>query len=353
MAIIVHTSDVHLSSDHLERIEALENILSIAEEKNADVVTIGGDLFESEVDANNLRSDLRDIFSGWSYDIIVIPGNHDKKAFMEDLFFGENLEAKVNKPFEQAIIGEGEVKITCLPYTKSPDDELLVSLKERDSFNGSEILLLHCSLDAPISNRAVGDEREERYFPISKSKLGELGFDYYLSGHYHNLHKIEISKEGTFIYPGTPSSVTQKETGPRKIAILDTKKNQIDFQSLETFHYDNLDLEVYPNQEEEALDKIEQWVKKRANRKVEASINVSGHITIDETSFHEALEKVSQGIPFSNQTILVDQVLKHPLFQSFEEKLDEKEFDDEKLEKELRQRTIKVFSELLSGGKLS
>jgi len=352
MSTIIHTSDVHLSLEYPERIEALENILSIADEKDADIVTIGGDLFESEVDAENLRSKLRDRFSGRSYDILVIPGNHDEKAFQEDLFFGENLQAKVNKPFEEVIISDEEIKIICLPYTNYPDDDLLVSLKERDSFDGTEILLLHCSLDAPIHNRAVGDESEERYFPISKSKLRELGFDYYLSGHYHNSHRIKISKKSTFVYPGTPSSVTKKETGPRKIVILDTEKDNIDFQSLDTFHYDNLSLEVFPGEEEQVLDEIEGWVKKRTDRNVEASISVSGHITLDETSFNQALEEVSQGIPFSNQTMLVDRVLKHPLFKSFKEKLEGREFENEKLEQEIWQRTIQVFSELSSGGKL-
>lgn len=353
MVRLLHTADVHLSPEYPERQAALEELLSLAEEQDTDLVTIGGDLFDSAVDAEELRADLRQLFSDRPYPILTIPGNHDEEAFREDLFFGEDFQPAVTEPFEHVTIDEADVRITCLPYTQRPTDDLLVAFKEREPFDGTEILLLHCSLEAPFSDRVVGEEQEQRYFPVSKATLAEFDFDYYLAGHYHSPHRVELRNESTFVYPGTPASVTRSETGPRNVAILDTEEDQLSLHSIETFHYDHLEVEIVPGEEEGVLEEIEEWADTRAERNVEASITVTGHITMDEAAFNDALEDASRDIPVSNQTSLVDRVVTHPLYQSFEAKLEEREFEDEALEDEIRDRTLRVFSELVSGGRLS
>jgi len=354
MVKIIHTSDLHLSTDNPERLEALEEVLSLAEKRKADLVTIGGDLFDSEVDAENLRSELRDMFSDRSFEIIAIPGNHDSKAFRKNLFFGENFQAAVEEPYEEIVIDEEEVKIICLPYTPYPDEDLLVSLKEMGPFAGTKILLLHCSLEAPISDLAVGEEEEGKYFPISKDILKQLGFDYYLSGHYHHPPREEkLSSDSIFVYPGSPVSITQKEITPRNVVLLETEQDRLEFQTLETFHFDHLEIQLSPGGEDEALEKIEKWATERTKRNTKASIEVKGHIEMGENIFNESLKEASKTLSVSNQTKTVEQVLKHPLYQSFESKLKEREFDEEELRDDIRERVVRVFSDLFSGGRLS
>jgi len=353
MVKIIHTSDVHLSSDYPERVEALEKVLDFAEENNADLVTIGGDTFDSELQAEKLRSELRDIFSGQSYDILVIPGNHDKEAFREDLFFGDNFKSIIEKPFEEIIIDDGNVKIIGLPYTPYPEEELLLALKEREKFEGTEILLLHCTLGFHYFNQSVGSEEEKSYFPISKNLLSDLSFDYYLSGHFHNSNKVRISKNSTFVYPGTPASVNSNETGPRYVATLDTVEDEISLKTIDTFHYDILEMDVLPGEEEKALKKIEEWTNEKIDKNVDLSIIVNGHITMDESKFNHSLLKASQDISVKNRTSTVDKIVNHPLYKSFEEKLKKMDIEDRGFEREIRKRTLKVFSELSSRGKIT
>lgn len=351
MPRILHTADVHLAADHPERREALEAVLQLAEAEDADLVTVGGDLFDSDVDAGSLRPQLRDLFADRPYQVLTIPGNHDEAAFQDDLFFGEDFQPAVADPFEHVFLGDDEVRVTCLPYTRRATEDLLVEFAEREPYEGTEILLLHCSLDAPFGDRVVGDE-EERYFPISKETLAELDFDYYLAGHYHSAHRVELPNGGSFAYPGTPASVTRGETGPRNVALLDTEADRLELRTLETFHYDHLEVTVAPGEEDRALAEVESWVGAREDRNVEAELTVTGHVTTDESDFADDLEAASGAVPVTNDTAHVGRVVAHPLYQSFEDRLAERDLEDD-LEDAVRSRTLRVFSDLVSGGRLS
>jgi hypothetical protein len=63
-----------------------------------------------------------------------------------------------------------------------------------------------------------------------------------------------------FVYPGSPASVTRKETGPRNVALIDTAAEQLNFHRLDAFHYDTLDVVVTPGEEEGILDEISEWI---------------------------------------------------------------------------------------------
>ena len=108
-----------------------------------------------------------------------------------------------------------------------------------------------------------------------------------------------------------------------------------------------------PGEERAILDEVSEWVDQRRDRNVDASITVSGHVTVDETDFQGDLADVSGDIPMENETTGVEEVLSHPLFEEFESKLDTRDFEDDSLSDDVRNRTISIFSELSSGGRLS
>lgn len=352
MTKVLHTADVHLSSDRPERRDALDTVLEVAVSEEVDLLTIGGDLFDSEIDTDELRGDLRERFSDLPFSIIAIPGNHDEEAFREDLFFGEDFQPAVEEPFEVNNVTD-DLRLVCLPYTTRPTEELLVEFKDREPFEGTDILLLHCSLEAPFADRDVGDEETQRYFPIGKETLAELDFDHYLAGHFHSAHRVELPNGGTFVYPGTPASITRGETGQRSVVLLDTESDRLDLPTIDTFHYDQCEFEVFPGEEEAIIERIEAWVTDRVGRNVEASITVTGHVDTDEQSFDVALDDASGSIPVDNQTTSVSTVLANPLYQSFEEELQARDLEDDTLQEAVRQRTGRVFSELERRGRFT
>ncbi|RLC75527.1 MAG: DNA repair exonuclease, partial [Chloroflexi bacterium] len=53
---IVHTSDLHLGGKNPKSIDALKAVLRVAESQEAELLTLGGDIFDSPADANTLRA---------------------------------------------------------------------------------------------------------------------------------------------------------------------------------------------------------------------------------------------------------------------------------------------------------
>jgi len=112
--IIVHTSDLHLNPDKPETFRTLRCILDTCKKFFADVLTIGGVLFDSARDVEALRHNLRQEFSGNAFKIISIPENHDIEAYTRNLDFGEDIEMITNEPFET--ISFNGVSLVALPY---------------------------------------------------------------------------------------------------------------------------------------------------------------------------------------------------------------------------------------------
>ena len=387
MVRLVHTADVHLHPDAPERREALEAVLDRADATDADAVTIGGDLFEDEVAAERLRPDLRSLFSDRPFPIVVIPGNHDREAFEGDVFFGSTVHSATAEPFEHVRIesrtpsadaSAAAARVTCVPYTRDVDDDLLVALRDRDPFDGPEYLLVHCSLEAPAATAETGDEEATRYAPVTRSQLGALDFDAVLAGHYHGANRVGLPESaplgsagssstadggGTFVYPGTPASVTSAETGRRSLAIVDAAATpDVSLEALETFHYDELDLVVRPGQADRTIESVREQVATWADRDVEARILIEGFVDRDEAAFASALEDAAGNVPMENRTRSVAHLLEHPIYREFEARLDadtaleateRDDHDPDRLVEDARERVLAAMADLAAAGELS
>jgi len=325
MTQILHTADVHLDTDAPERRAALSAVLDAADEADVDAVTIGGDCFDSAEAADALRSDLRTLFADRDYPVIAIPGNHDVDAFEVDLFFGEAFTAAVAEPFGHHAVGDA--RLTTLPYTPELDDETLLALADREPFDGPECLLLHCSLEAPVDATA-GDEGGVRYCPVTRAELDELGFDYYLAGHFHSSHELDLAGGGRFVYPGSPASVTRAEQGPRSAVLLDLdgpREGRLERRRLATYHCDELALTVAPGEEDEVVDRVADRVATWRDRDVDAAITVEGFVEWDESTFDAALSDAAGDVPCENRTRTLAHLRTHPLFAEVRSELDARE----------------------------
>jgi len=351
MTRVLHTADIHLTPDAPERKRALKTLLKRAEDDGIDVITIAGDLFDNPEDMEQLRTDLRnDLFSERSFEIVLIPGNHDIEAYRGDVFFGDACTVFTEDPFGHWTAPDEDLRITALPYREQPDDELLLSLQDREQFDGTEVLLLHCSLDAPFDDYETGDERARRYFPVTEELLAELGFNYYLAGHYHSPHKVSFSTGAEFTYPGTPASTSTSETGQRRVSILGSTDG-LGFETLEAHHYASRQFTAVPGDESSLLDDIREWSEQHAIDYADASIRADGFVEMREDEFHEELTAAAEPATVTNETRSVDHVLSHPLFQSFKDELQRTDWNDETREN-VTHRTLEVFSQLSARGEI-
>jgi DNA repair exonuclease SbcCD nuclease subunit len=344
---ILHTADVHLKQDDPKTVEALKQVLNKAEEVDVDLLTIGGDLFDSPEDAEALRPELRELLKDNPYDILAIPGNHDEDVYRENLRFGNDLEVLTDTPY--ATREFGDVEIIGVPFQSSMDDELFSALQKKSS-NETQLMLLHCTLDIGFQSGGVGEEEGE-YFPVTKATLAELEYDYVLAGHIHSTDReVPLDNGGTFIYPGSPVSHSTKEAGRRKTVLINTEEENISSVSLGTFYYDSFSEMVRPGDEHEVVDEIKEWVNRRKEDNCELTVSVDGFVDRDENEFYEELEDAAGPAELSDSFRSVSPVLDHPLYERFVEKLEEK--DDLEEEEVVENRVIQVLSQLLAQNKV-
>src|SRR6056297_624622 len=218
---IIHTADIHLKDYNDKRWKALEEILSVCSKREVDVLTISGDLFDENISGEVLQNKLRELFSNLHFKVKFIPGNHDISAINKGSYFGDDFE----------VINDYRTPV----QNKDPEK--------------TNVLLFHGELmDSFFSGEDYGDEESGRYMPVRKSDFEKSGLDFVLAGHFHSSFNLfEIDAKTKYIYPGSPVSITKKETGRRKVLLIENEKYKpIDVKS---FYYSRLDYKLDPYSE--------------------------------------------------------------------------------------------------------
>lgn len=346
---IFHTSDIHLNEKRPETFAALEDILEKCEECKADILTIGGDLFDSERDAEVLRPKLRRIFDGNSFKILAIPGNHDREAYSANLDFGPDLKIATTEPFE--ISTYNETSIVAVPYQDQPTDQLLHELEMAAKDAQVRILLVHCTLDIGFAHQDFGEETMKIYFPVTSETLSRLEYDYVLAGHFHaQTYKKPLNGKRYFIYPGSPISHTKKERGRRQAILIDTENGDTKGVLLDSFYCDSIQLYVRPGKEKETLKALEEWITSRKSDNCELAVLVEGFLKVSEVEFRKKLESIAGNAEITHNYRSVDRVLAHPLYKRFLAKLKaDEEIEDKKKADDF---VIDTMSRLLAERKL-
>jgi len=345
---IIHTSDLHLSKDKPETINALKHVLEICKRFSVDMLTIGGDLFDSARDSDILRPQLRREFSGNNFKILAIPGNHDREAYAGNLDFGQDLIIASDDPFK--VVSCREDAIVSLPFRDRPSEELYSQLKIAAQEAKTRILLLHCTLDIGFATQDFGEEDTRNYFPVTLATLSRLGYQYMLAGHFHKETCFRrLDNGGLFVYPGSPVSHSKKEIGRRQVVLIDTETGHCEGVPLGSFYHDKLEVYVRPGEEDQVLKDIESWVNERAENECALEIIVRGFIKINEKEFSSSLEAIGKNVEVHHEYRDIKYVLDHPLFRRFKEKLESEEIEDKH---RVEFMVLEAMSRLLAEGKL-
>ena len=336
---IIHSSDLHLNSKYPERLKALEEIILAAKRESVDLMLIAGDFFDSSREANKLRPVLRDSLSSLPFKILVIPGNHDYSIYTSDLNFGNDIKILLKRPFEKVELED--LKIIAIPYANQNFNDLVFDLKKEINTSKVNILLMHCSLDVPfLKESGFGDEEKQLYLPVNSKILAEIGFDYVLAGHFHSqLVESRISDKTIFVYSGSPVSITRKETGKRRLCMIDAdskEEKSICSIELDTFYYDYLRFIFKPGREFETLTELEQKLGTYNMRNVNLTVSLEGFISVSEREINGEIKKIIDKYKeYKDRVRLVENyrhvrdVLNDPLYVMFKSKLDKKDFTDE------------------------
>jgi len=347
MVKILHTADIHLREYKDERWEALEELVEIGKRNKVAIVTICGDLFDKDIDAENLRPKIREVFSNIPFKVLIIPGNHDADSYKGGMYFGEDVFILTSSPFEY-----GDVRIVGVPFEPIQGEEVLRkirALKEILTPDKKNVLLCHGELlDVFFSGADFGDEGEERYMPFKLSYFEGLNIDYVLAGHFHSRFDAwQLDNDGYFVYPGSPVSITKKETGQRKVNLFEVGGPPQPYP-IDTFHYQEITVELNPFEDKNPLEMLQEQFAK-LHPKASAILTVKGYFNSEKIQMTEQdivpqIKGITKGKCAEEHYELSDisRILENDLFKSFMNKVKGGDYTEEK-ERQLQDIAIKAI----------
>lgn len=324
---LLHTADLHLREDRPETLEAFARVLEEAASAGVEIVTVGGDVFDSPADATRLRTDVMELCSGNPFDIVAIPGNHDEQILDRPYDLGTDLTVLRRGPVETSV--HGETTIVGVPFQEELTAELYGALEAARPEDGVGVLLMHCTLDIGFDTGQMGEEATRRYLPVDPATLGELGYPFVLAGHFHSYDARVLPGGGVFVYPGAPVSHARGEEGRRYAVLVDTATGAHDPIHLDTHYYDSVSFSVTPGNQAAIPERIEAWVGERRGDDADLTIEVSGYVDADEPAYNDRLRAAAGPVDPALDVASISHVLDHELYRRFHAALEEAHLDDE------------------------
>jgi len=346
---VLHTADLHLREYKDKRWETLETLVQIGRKNKVEIFVISGDLFDKGIDAESLRPMIREVFSDNGFKIVLIPGNHDSECYKGGMYFGEDVTVltNLNEPFEYK-----NLRIWGLPF-KSVDGERLLEelrvLADNLTPDKTNILLYHGELlDTFFSRKDFGEEGDVRYMPVKLSYFKDLNVNYVLAGHFHSKFDTwKLENGGYFVYPGSPISITKRETGQRKVNIFEVGKPPKEYL-LDTPHFEEITVEFEPFTENHPLEVVKTFLD-RIHPEASIILTIKGYINSARIKMSESeLAKQIREITKRKSTRLylefrdVSTILEDDLLKNYMKKLELANYDEKK-KKELLNLAIEAI----------
>jgi DNA repair protein SbcD/Mre11 len=297
-----------------------------------------------------MRKELREVLGGANLKTVILPGNHDYQSYRSGLYFGENVYVLSDWTTP---LDFGEVTIWGLPFEKLEGERLVSRLREMGALMNQDrynLLLFHGELlDAYYSPQDMGGEGTRRHMPVHLSYFSPLPVKYVLGGHFHSGYKgWEISGDSFFIYPGSPVAITRRETGRRYVNMISPGNRPVEIE-LDTFHYEELTVNLDPFEAANPLETIEKRIKE-THPAAAVLLTVQGLFDGNRLGFSESelaagIRKVAgdklAGEPVENYSD-VQHVIEDELFKLFLSKLDHKDYSKQE-QAMIREQAIKAF----------
>jgi DNA repair exonuclease SbcCD nuclease subunit len=237
---IVHCADVHLETVFPETrggaarrsalADAFVRIVDEALARGADVLTIGGDLYEAERAGPQTARFLFEQFARFGKPVYVAPGNHDPHA-------PSSLLARGDLPENVRIFNEAAWRayplaenITLYGFGHTPAEPGRPFPHARFDRGGVQLALVHGSDEdrCPPNKRATA--------PFNAREIGATGATLVLTGHYHGGYVVKNDGRPILAYPGSPEPIRFGE-GPTHGALFVTVDGgSVNVEPLETAH---------------------------------------------------------------------------------------------------------------------
>lgn len=250
----IHCSDLHLGSRFVglseydpelgkrlarSTYQALDNIVSKANNEDVDFVIFSGDVFDSVQATPYARKYFRDSLEKIEVPCYIAYGNHDYERMWEK---------SIPLPENAHVFGGTPERFYYPPDSNDPQVEIIgVSYEERAvhrdlcaEIKGNPRLftigVVHCEVNGPP---------DSNYAPTKLNELMFRAVDYWALGHVHN--NQVLSTEPYVVYPGNIQGRNPSESGPKGaylVTVSDMKVLKLEFFETHEVLWQDIDVVI-------------------------------------------------------------------------------------------------------------
>jgi DNA repair exonuclease SbcCD nuclease subunit len=245
---IVHAADIHLETIFADvrggnrrraaLADAFARVVDLALARGADVLTIGGDLFEAQRAGPQTARLIYEQFARFAKPVYVAPGNHDP-------YGAHSLYARNDKPANVRVfadpawtafpLAEG---VTLYGFGHTPAEPGRPFAEAHFDRPGVRLALVHGSDEdrCPPGKRATA--------PFTPAEIIASGATLALAGHYHGGYVVEQAGTPILAYPGSPEPIRFGERGAHGALVVTVAAGNVRIEAVGLARTRLIDCEV-------------------------------------------------------------------------------------------------------------
>ena len=232
MIRVVHAADLHLDSPFQalgkekaaqrrgEQRALLGRIVRLAQEREADMLLLAGDLFDSDSPYSETARMLEQVLPQAGMPVFLAPGNHDwygPRSPWARLELGENVHVFTGEDIQCVPLPALRARVWGSAFTGRHRKPPLAGFEAEKDGDTVDIMVLHGETEEPASP----------YGAISEEDLARSGMDYVALGHTHAYSGLRRAGETFYAWPGCPEGRGFDETGEKGVILAEIGPGQV------------------------------------------------------------------------------------------------------------------------------
>ena len=263
MLKILHGADFHLDSPfsalppeqavqrRREQRELLDRFAQLARDRDAGLVLLSGDLFDSGKTYYETTQALAKALGQIPAPVFIAPGNHDwygSRSPYASIRWPDNVHIFRTRSMERVELPQLGCVVYGAAFTAPAQEESLLDGFQPEADSGLlRLMVLHGDVEAPGA-----------YNSMTRDQLAASGMDYIALGHVHTASGLQQAGSVFYACPGCPEGRGFDELDEKGVLLVAAQKGQVqtEFLPLARRQYHILDIDVTDKAPAQALAEV-------------------------------------------------------------------------------------------------